>query len=252
MNRAQKKRLDQLLVERGLAESRHRAQAMIMAGDVLAGGEAVTKPGSKISDAVELTIKKACPFVSRGGLKLEGALRAFQIDVRDRICLDVGASTGGFTDCLLQNGATKIYAVDVGYGQLAWKLRQDERVTAIERANIRYLPETSLPEKVDLITIDVSFISLKIVIPAVVKFLKPRGLIIALVKPQFEIGKGRVGKGGVVRSAEDHREVLDDLAAFAAQQGLAGRPAIPSPIVGPKGNVEFFNVFSLDFFEKIG
>lgn len=252
MTPAKKNRIDQLLVERGLAESRHRAQAMIMAGDVLVAGEPVTKPGLRVLEDAEIIIKEVCPFVSRGGLKLESALRAFEIDVRDMVCLDVGASTGGFTDCLLQNGAGKVFAVDVGYGQLAWKLRQDERVVVIERVNIRYLPETLLPERIDLITIDVSFISLKIVIPAVVKFLKPDGLIVALIKPQFEIGKGRVGKGGVVRAPEDHQEVLNDLSAFAGQQGLACRTAITSPVTGPKGNVEFFNVFSLDFPEKIG
>ncbi len=245
--KTEKKRIDQLLVERGLAESRQRAQAMIMAGDVLIEDRKVAKAGHQVSEHVEITIKESCPYVSRGGLKLAGGLRAFNIDVQNRICLDVGASTGGFTDCLLQNGAKKVFAVDVGYGQLAWKLRQDERVVVIERANIRYLPETTLSEPVDLITIDVSFISLKIVIPSVLKFLKPGGLIIALIKPQFEIGKGRVGKGGVVRDPRDHQEVLAGITLFAQQQGLTCRTAETSPIIGPKGNVEFFNVFSLDF-----
>ena len=252
MSTEKKIRIDQLLVERRLAESRQRAQAMIMAGNVLADGRPVTKAGQQVSRQVELTVKEACPYVSRGGLKLEGALRAFDIDVRDKICLDVGASTGGFTDCLLQNGARKVYAVDVGYGQLAWQLRQDERVVVIERANIRHLQAETLPEPVDLITIDVSFISLKIVIPAAVRFLKPDGLILALIKPQFEIGKGRVGKGGVVRDPNDHQAVLADLTAFAGQQGLACRKAVTSPVTGPKGNVEFFNVFSLDFHKNAG
>ena len=252
MNAEKKIRVDQLLVERGLAESRQRAQAMIMAGNVLADGRPVTKAGQQVSKQIQFTVKESCPYVSRGGLKLEGALNAFDIDVQDKICLDVGASTGGFTDCLLQHGAEKVYAVDVGYGQLAWKLRQDERVVAIERANIRYLPAEKLPHQFDIITIDTSFISLKIVIPAIIKFLKPNGLIVALIKPQFEIGKGRVGKGGVVRDPEDHQEVLDDLAAFAGQQGLACRTAVTSPINGPKGNVEFFNVFSLDFHKNAG
>jgi 23S rRNA (cytidine1920-2'-O)/16S rRNA (cytidine1409-2'-O)-methyltransferase len=247
-----KKRIDQILVERGLAESRHRAQAMVMSGDVQVSGETVTKPGQTVTADADISVRETCRYVSRGGLKLEAALAAFAVDVRDRVCLDVGASTGGFTDCLLQHGARKVYAVDVGYGQLAWKLRQDARVAVLERANIRHLPEASLPERVDLVTIDVSFISLKIVIPAAVKFLKPDGLIVALIKPQFEIGKGRVGKGGVVRNPEDHREVLDDLSAFAAGQGLSCRTPVTSPITGPKGNVEFFNVFNLAFPEKIG
>ncbi len=245
-----KKRIDQLLVEQGLAESRQRARAMIMAGDVLADDQPVIKPGHPVRQDARITVKETCPYVSRGGLKLAGGLRAFDIDPRGLVCLDVGASTGGFTDCLLQNGAARIYAVDVGYGQLAWKLRQDDRVTVIERTNVRYLPENALPEPVDLITIDVSFISLKLVIPAVLKFLKPEGRILALIKPQFEIGKGRVGKGGVVRDPADHREVLDDLAAFAAGQNLACQTPATSPIVGPKGNVEFFNIFSLDFHKK--
>ncbi len=252
MSSGEKKRIDQLLVDRGLAETRQRAQAMIMAGDVLVEGEPVTKPGLHITQQSEITVKNKCLFVSRGGLKLEGALRAFAIDVRDLVCLDVGASTGGFTDCLLQKGAGKVFAVDVGYGQLAWKLRQDERVVVIERTNIRHIPETAVPERIDLITIDVSFISLKIVIPAVLKFLKPDGLIVVLIKPQFEIGKGRVGKGGVVRSPEDRQEVLNDLSAFAGTQGLTCKTPVISPVIGPKGNVEFFNVFSLDFPEKIG
>ncbi|MEW6079808.1 MAG: TlyA family RNA methyltransferase [Thermodesulfobacteriota bacterium] len=252
MSPENKKRIDQLLVERGLAESRHRAQAMIMSGDVQVAGETVVKPGHLVAGDADIAVKETCRYVSRGGLKLEAALTAFAVDARDRVCLDVGASTGGFTDCLLQHGARKVIAVDVGYGQLAWKLRQDERVTVIERANIRHLQEKALPEKVDLITIDVSFISLKIVIPAVIKFLKPDGLIVALIKPQFEIGKGRVGKGGVVRDPADHREVLTDISAFAGEQGLNGRTPVVSPIIGPKGNVEFFNVFSLAFPEKIG
>lgn len=242
-----KKRIDQLLVERGMAESRQRAQSIIMAGDVLVEGQPVTKAGLRISEHADITTKKGCPYVSRGGLKLEGALSAFELDVRDKICLDVGASTGGFTDCLLQKGAGKVYAVDVGYGQLAWRLRQDDRVVVIERANIRYLPAATVPEPIDLATIDVSFISLKIVIPVVKKFIKPQGQIVALIKPQFEIGKGRVGKGGVVRDPADHQEVLGDLTAFAEKQGLNCRTAVKSPITGPKGNVEFFTVFSLDF-----
>jgi 23S rRNA (cytidine1920-2'-O)/16S rRNA (cytidine1409-2'-O)-methyltransferase len=248
-----KTRLDRLLVERGLASSLEKARALIYAGAVTVAGQPVTKPGKAVDPSGALAVKEPeHPYVSRGGVKLAHALDYYGIVVEGWTALDIGASTGGFTHCLLLRGALRVQAVDVGYGQLAWKLRQDERVTVIERANIRHLPEGALPEKVDLITIDVSFISLKIVIPAVIKFLKPDGLIVALIKPQFEIGKGRVGKGGVVRDPADHREVLADISAFAGEQGLDGRTPVVSPIIGPKGNVEFFNVFSLAFPEKIG
>jgi 23S rRNA (cytidine1920-2'-O)/16S rRNA (cytidine1409-2'-O)-methyltransferase len=180
------------------------------------------------------------PYVSRGGLKLEGALNEFNLSIPGCTCLDVGASTGGFTDCLLQKGAARVYAVDVGYGQMAWKLRQDPRVVVIERTNIRHMPVDMIPEAIDIATIDVSFISLRIVVPATMAFLKTEGLILALIKPQFEVGKDRVGKGGVVRDPKRHDQVIADLSAFFAANGFACLNVIPSPILGPKGNREFF------------
>jgi 23S rRNA (cytidine1920-2'-O)/16S rRNA (cytidine1409-2'-O)-methyltransferase len=183
--------------------------------------------------------------VSRGGLKLEGALNRFGLAVEGWVCMDVGASTGGFTDCLLQRGASRVYAVDVGYGQIAWRLRRDPRVTVIERTNIRYMPAERLPEPIDLITIDVSFISLKIVVPAVLRFLKPGGRILPLIKPQFEVGKGQVGKGGVVTDPQLHSRVIAELDLFFRGLGLACSEAIPSPIEGPKGNREFFMLLNV-------
>jgi len=247
-----KTRLDQLLVDKGLAPSRQRAQALIMTGDVLVEDAPITKPGTRVPVTAAIHVRQSCPYVSRGGLKLAGALRAYDLDVSGLACLDVGASTGGFTDCLLQNGAAHVVAVDVGYGQLAWSLRQDDRVTVLERTNIRHLAADALPGPVDLAVIDVSFISLTIVIPAVLPFLTPKGRILALIKPQFEIGKGRVGKGGVVRDPVHHREVLDKLAAFAREHRLGCDAASESPITGPKGNIEFFNIFTLDFSENAG
>jgi len=242
-----KKRLDQLLVERGLAPTRQKAQAMIMAGNVLVDDHPAEKAGVQVPENAPIVTRDACPYVSRGGLKLEGGLDAFHLDVTGMVCLDVGASTGGFTDCLLTRGASKVFAVDVGYGQMAWKLRQDPRVVAIERTNIRHMTPDALPCPVDLVTIDASFISLKIVIPAVIGFMKPEAVILALIKPQFEVGKGKVGKGGVVRDPDQHREVIDDLSRWAKTQGLWCADAMVSPITGPKGNVEFFNLFGLDF-----
>ncbi|MEI6258768.1 MAG: TlyA family RNA methyltransferase [Deltaproteobacteria bacterium] len=233
-------RLDRLMVEKGLVVSRQRAQAMIMAGNVLVNRQLVEKSGHLISEASEITLKgETIPYVSRGGLKLEKALESFAVSVQGLVCLDVGASTGGFTDCLLQHGATHVYAVDVGYGQLAWQLRQDARVTAIERMNIRNMPLNMLPEPVDLVTIDVSFISLKIVVPAVMKFIKKPAWIIALIKPQFEVGKGKVGKGGVVRDPLQHESVLNELDQFFKDSGWTCLAVVPSPILGPSGNREF-------------
>jgi 23S rRNA (cytidine1920-2'-O)/16S rRNA (cytidine1409-2'-O)-methyltransferase len=228
------------MVEKGLVVSRQRAQAMIMAGNVLVNRQLVEKSGHLISEASEITLKgETIPYVSRGGLKLEKALESFAVSVQGLVCLDVGASTGGFTDCLLQHGATHVYAVDVGYGQLAWQLRQDARVTAIERMNIRNMPLNMLPEPVDLVTIDVSFISLKIVVPAVMKFIKKPAWIIALIKPQFEVGKGKVGKGGVVRDPLQHESVLNELDQFFKDSGWTCLAVVPSPILGPSGNREF-------------
>lgn len=230
-----------MLVAKGLARSRPRAQALIMAGKVRVNSRPVDKPGFSVSpdDTVELT-GADIPYVSRGGLKLEAALRRFKLNVSGAVCIDVGASTGGFTDCLLQHGAKRVYAVDVGYGQLAWQLRQDPRVIAIERTNVRHMTAAAIPAPVDLITIDVAFISLKIVVPVLVKFLKPGASILALIKPQFEVGKGQVGKGGVVRDPQLHQEVIRDLSDFFGTIKLTPQPVYPSPLLGPKGNREFF------------
>ena len=235
-----KKRADLLLVARGLATTRQRARALILAGEVTADGFPLTKPGSLLAESTTLKLKGAeLAYVSRGGLKLEAALEAFDFQVAGKCCLDVGASTGGFTDCLLQRGARRVYAVDVGYGQLAWKLRGDPRVVVIERTNIRHLPPERIPEAVDLVTIDTSFISLRIVVPAALPFLRRRGDILALIKPQFEVGRGRVGRGGVVRDAALHQAVIADLTRFCEGLGLTAVAVIPSPILGPKGNREF-------------
>jgi 23S rRNA (cytidine1920-2'-O)/16S rRNA (cytidine1409-2'-O)-methyltransferase len=236
-----KRRLDAILVEKKLAASRERAKALIMAGAVLIEDVVVDKAGSLIPEDAKIELRGGdIPYVSRGGLKLEGALKDFGLDVAGMVCLDAGASTGGFSDCLLKNGASKVFAVDVGYGQLAWKLRQDPRVVAIERTNIRYMKEDALPCPVDLATIDVSFISLRIVVPAVARFLKKDGLILAMIKPQFEVGRGKVGKGGVVRDPELHREVVDELLEFFREAGFVSRGVFPSAVPGPKGNREFF------------
>jgi 23S rRNA (cytidine1920-2'-O)/16S rRNA (cytidine1409-2'-O)-methyltransferase len=236
-----KHRLDLILVAKGLVKSRQRAQAMIMAGKVLVNDRPVDKSGFHVSpdDTVELK-GTDIPYVSRGGLKLEAALHKLQLDVTGSICIDVGASTGGFTDCLLQHGAERVYAVDVGYGQLAWKLRQDPRVIVIERTNVRLMAADTITAPVDLVTIDVSFISLKIVVPVIVKFLKPDGSILALIKPQFEVGKTQVGKGGVVREPKLHQQVIKDLSNFFGTLKLVPLSIYPSPLLGPKGNREFF------------
>jgi 23S rRNA (cytidine1920-2'-O)/16S rRNA (cytidine1409-2'-O)-methyltransferase len=233
-------RIDAALVEKGLAQSRDRAKRLVMSGRVLVNDIPVDKPGTQIAADAVLTIKgEEIPYVSRGGLKLERALEIFGIDPNGMVCMDVGASTGGFTDCLLQRGAERVFAVDVGYGQLAWSLRQNPRVVLFERTNIRRMSPTDLPEPVDLAVIDVSFISLRIVVPVVQSFLKTDGTILALIKPQFEVGKGRVGKGGVVRDAALHDEVIRDLTSYFSSVGLDCREVIPSPIRGAKGNREF-------------
>ena len=235
-----KNRLDILLVEKGLCESRQRAQALIMAGQVFVDSVRVDKPGTKIVENAKILLKSDdFPYVSRGALKLENALKYLEMDIHNDVCLDVGASTGGFTDCLLQFGAAKVYAVDVGYGQLAWKIRQDPRVISMERTNIRYLSRDSINDPIDLATIDTSFISLKLVVPAVLVFLAESARILALIKPQFEVGKGRVGKGGVVRDPRLHEEVISDLSSYFKDMGLETEAVIPSPILGPKGNREF-------------
>jgi len=219
---------------------------MIMAGKVLVNNQPVDKAGFFVSATDSIGLKeKDIPYVSRGGLKLEGALQSLELNPEGCICLDVGASTGGFTDCLLQHGASRVYAVDVGYGQLAWKLRQDSRVEVIERTNIRYMSAGVIPEPVDLVTIDVSFISLKIVVPAVTAFMGRDARILALIKPQFEVGKNQVGKGGVVRDAKLHTGVIENLSAFFQARGLSWGRVLPSPILGPKGNREFFILLGL-------
>jgi 23S rRNA (cytidine1920-2'-O)/16S rRNA (cytidine1409-2'-O)-methyltransferase len=232
-----RRRLDVLLTEKGLADSRSKAQALIMAGKVRVDGQVITKAGTQVSLEANLSLVDELPYVSRGGMKLAAALEEFVVDPTDAICADVGASTGGFTDVLLQYGAARVYAIDVGYGQLAWKLRANERVVVMERTNARHLE--SLPETVDLITIDVSFISLELIMPAAVKWLKPAGLMIALVKPQFEAGQDQVGKGGVVRDPAVHGQVLTKVITGAAGVGLQPFGLMPSPITGPAGNHEF-------------
>lgn len=235
-----KKRLDIALLDRKLAPTRQRAQALILAGRVLVNQEPMTKPGTRISEDDTIVIKGTdMPYVSRGGIKLAEALVKFQIDVAGLHCMDIGASTGGFTDCLLQNGAARVIAVDVGYGQLAWKLRQDPCVTILERTNIRYLTVEEVPFPVDLAVIDVSFISLKIVVPAIRKFLKTDATVLALIKPQFEVGRNRIGKGGVVKNPLLHDEVILSLSQFFETIGFLVHGTVPSPITGPKGNKEF-------------
>lgn len=238
--KAPKKRLDVLVVEKGLARSRENARTLIMTGDILVNDEPVDKPGVSIPEDARIVSRKPdMPYVSRGGLKLAHALREFDLDVSGFRCLDVGASSGGFTDCLLQAGADRVYAVDVGYGQLDWRLRKDSRVTVLERTNIRYVSRDMLPDDFDLITIDVSFISLKIVVPVVQSFLKPGGRILALIKPQFEVGRGQVGKGGVVKDPHLHEKVVQELTEFFEANGLSALGHCSSPILGPKGNTEF-------------
>jgi 23S rRNA (cytidine1920-2'-O)/16S rRNA (cytidine1409-2'-O)-methyltransferase len=238
--REKKVRLDQLLVQKDLAESREKARAMIMAGVVEVDHVRVDKPGHLVSSSAPVTVKEVYPpYVSRGGIKLKAALDQFGVDVRDKTILDVGSSTGGFTDCLLQSGAGRVIAVDVGYGQLHWKLRNDPRVTVLERTNIRYLEPGDIGETLDGAVIDVSFISLRLVVPAVSQHLGEGRFIIALVKPQFEVGKGQVGKGGVVRDPELHERVLSELNRFFESLGWSVSGCIASPILGPKGNKEF-------------
>lgn len=229
------------MVQRGLVESREKAKAMIMAGLVLVNDAKVDKAGHPFPESATIHLKEPYPpFVSRGGIKLEGAIKLFSVNVQSLVLLDVGASTGGFTDCLLKRGAEKIIAIDVGYGQFAWKLRQDPRVTLMEKTNIRYLTADDLGILAQGAVIDVSFISLKLVIPVVSRLLKDRAFIIALIKPQFEVGKGKIGKGGVVREPALHESVVADLKVFCEQSGWSVQGVVPSPILGPKGNREFF------------
>lgn len=241
MSKIVKERLDEHLVRLGLAESRSQAQRMILAGEVSAGDTVLDKPGRLIAESADVRLREMPRFVSRGGLKLEAALKAFGISPADWVCADIGASTGGFTDCLLQSGARRVYAIDVGYGQLAWSLRQDESVISMERANIRYLE--SLPEPANLAVIDVSFIGLNLVLPPARTLLGQGGQIVALIKPQFEVGKGQLGKGGVVKDPEQHRQVLRNVLRQAEGVGLRCAGLIRSPVIGPAGNIEFLAWF---------
>lgn len=247
-----KKRLDVLLVEQGYADSRTKAQAIIMSGQVYVEGQKADKPGISYEENVSLEVRgAACPYVSRGGLKLEKALRNFGVDPTGYVCSDSGASTGGFTDCLLQQGAKKVFAIDVGYGQLDWKIRSDPRVVVMERTNVRYVTPEQLGEPLDLSVIDVSFISLKIVLPVVKTFLKPTGQVLCLIKPQFEAGRDKVGKKGVVRDPETHREVLDDFVQLAKGLGFRILGLTFSPVKGPEGNIEFLSHLSLSDVDEI-
>jgi 23S rRNA (cytidine1920-2'-O)/16S rRNA (cytidine1409-2'-O)-methyltransferase len=237
-----KVRLDLLLVDRGTCQTRERARALIMSGAVLVGETKMDKAGTLVSPDAEIRIEgEDNPYVSRGGLKLKGALTAFAINVRDLVALDVGASTGGFTDCLLQEGARKVYAIDVGYGQLAWKLRTDERVVNLERTNVRYFEGSEIRDTIDLAAIDASFISLRLVIPAVLRLVKKNdAIILALIKPQFEAGRDEVEKHGVIRNPAVHDKVIEGIKEFSLELGLSIMGVCESPLIGPKGNREFF------------
>lgn len=240
-----KERLDLLLVEKGMFESRHRAQASIMAGEIFVDGNRVDKCGENVKISANIEFKgNKLPFVSRGGLKLDKAVNNFNIDLKEKVCLDIGASTGGFTDCMLQNGASKVYSIDVGYGQFAWKLRIDERVVCMERTNIRYVKFEDIGEYADFASIDVSFISLKKVIPSVINLLRDDGKIMALIKPQFEAGREKVGKKGVVRDKSTHVEVIEQIVDFIKDSGLKIISLDYSPIKGPEGNIEYLIYFT--------
>ena len=241
-----KKRLDVLLTELGYADSRTKAQAIIMAGQVYVDGQKADKPGISYEETASIEVRgESCPYVSRGGLKLEKALRDFGVKPEGFVCSDSGASTGGFTDCLLQQGAKKVFAIDVGYGQLDWKIRSDERVVVMERTNIRYVTPEQLGEPLDLSVIDVSFISLKIVLPAIKALLKADGQVLCLIKPQFEAGREKVGKKGVVREPETHKEVLDNFVALANELNFTILGLTFSPVKGPEGNIEFLGHLTL-------
>ena len=235
-----KERLDVLLVKKGFYQSRERAKASIMAGIVYVDGQKSDKAGNMIDTEAEITVKEnICPYVSRGGLKLEKSMKIWPIILENTVCMDIGASTGGFTDCMLQNGASKVYAVDVGYGQLDYKLRIDPRVVNMEKCNIRYLDFDKIPEPIDFISIDVSFISLKLVFPVASKLLGEEGSLVCLVKPQFEAGREQVGKKGIVRDRKVHEEVIENVIKYAADNGLYPHGLTFSPVTGAKGNIEY-------------
>ncbi|WP_194190299.1 TlyA family RNA methyltransferase [Clostridium chrysemydis] len=242
-----KERLDILLVDKGIIESREKAKTSIMAGLVFIDGQRVDKPGAKVNIDSEIEFKgKKLKYVSRGGLKLEKALKEFPLTLEGKVCMDIGASTGGFTDCMLQNGAKKVFSVDVGYGQFAWKLRTDERVVCMERTNIRYVTPEDIGEKIDFASIDVSFISLKTIMPATINLLGNEGEVVALIKPQFEAGKGKVGKKGVVRELSIHKEVVYGIVDFLLENNLNIINLSFSPIKGPEGNIEYLVYFTKD------
>ncbi|MBR0308764.1 MAG: TlyA family RNA methyltransferase [Mogibacterium sp.] len=240
-----KERLDVLLVNNGLAESREKAKRTIMAGLVTVDGRLEDKPGSRFDIDAEVNVKgQECPYVSRGGLKLEKAMIEWGVDCKEAVCMDMGASTGGFTDCMLQHGASKVYAVDVGYGQLDYRLRTDERVINMEKTNIRYMDLSLITEPIDLISIDVSFISLSHMFPVAAKVLSDEGEIVCLIKPQFEAGREQVGKGGIVRDPKVHEEVINNVISYAEEQGLYPHALSHSPIKGTKGNIEYILLLS--------
>jgi 23S rRNA (cytidine1920-2'-O)/16S rRNA (cytidine1409-2'-O)-methyltransferase len=240
-----KERLDVLLVNNGLAETREKAKRTIMAGLVTVDGRLEDKPGSRFDIDSDVQVKgQECPYVSRGGLKLEKAINEWGVSCKDAVCIDMGASTGGFTDCMLQHGARKVYAIDVGYGQLDYKLRTDERVVNMEKTNIRYLDTTLIEEPIDLISIDVSFISVKHMFPVAARVLSEDGMILCLVKPQFEAGREQVGKGGIVREPSVHEDVINNVIGYAAENGLYAQELSYSPIKGTKGNIEYLLLLS--------
>ena len=242
-----KERLDILLVEKGIFTSRERAKTSIMAGKIFVDGQRVDKAGEKVSVDAEITFKgQEIPYVSRGGLKLEKAMKEFGISLKNKTCMDIGASTGGFTDCMLQNGAKKVFSIDVGYGQFAWKLRTDPRVVCMERTNIRYVTPDDIGELTDFASIDVSFISLKKIMPATINLLSDKGEVVALIKPQFEAGKEKVGKKGVVRDINVHNEVVKSIVDYLLSQGLNILSLSYSPIKGPEGNIEYLVYFTKD------
>ena len=244
---AEKKRLDTVVVDLGFAETRSKASAIIMSGEIYVNGQKETKAGYAVKDTDKIEFKgKKMPFVSRGGYKLEKAMKAFEISLNNFICMDIGASTGGFTDCMLQCGASKVYSIDVGYGQLAWKLRTDERVVNLERTNFRYLTNETVTDEIDFASIDVSFISLTKILPVLFGFLKTGGKTVALIKPQFEAGKDKVGKKGVVRDINTHKEVIHNIVDFAFKEGFSVLNLDFSPIRGPSGNIEYLVYLSKD------
>lgn len=236
---SEKIRLDMRIFDLNLAESREKAKAFIMAGVVYVNGMKATKPGITVTEKDTIEVRGSNEFVSRGGYKLKKAMQAFGIDLKDKICMDIGASTGGFTDCMLQNGAVKVYSIDVGYGQLAWKLRTDERVVNLERTNVRYITENEVPDKIDFFSVDVSFISLTKVLPAAFPLLKSNGQCVCLIKPQFEAGREKVGKKGVVKDKNVHIEVIEKIYDFAKDSGFSVKGLDYSPIKGPEGNIEY-------------